>query len=66
MIPAELTPGNYTLEVRTSLSTGTLRTGILEATLTVRSSFHKQIGIRHKNKENNKCQEWLLPIQSMM
>jgi hypothetical protein len=35
LIPASLAPGDYTLEVRASLTQGTPRSGTLEATLTV-------------------------------
>lgn len=35
LVPISLTPGDYTLEVRTGLSQGALRKGSLEATLTV-------------------------------
>lgn len=35
LVPAELAPGDYSLEVRANVSSGSLRTGTLEATLTV-------------------------------
>lgn len=35
LVPASLTPGDYSLEIRSSMGNGTVRTGVLAETLTV-------------------------------